>query len=737
MARGNSIVLDIQVKGERSIQDLAANLDRVEVSADDARGELFKLTRGLDSRFDNLSRSVRGAAAAQDRLRRNTSSANQVLFSAGDAVQDIGVAFSQSASAGEALANAGRFAGNNVAFVAEQVATLSARAGSGAAALSALKASATGIGGALIGLQAGVVLLPKLIDLLNETNRELEALKSRADEAASAVINVTSVESADIGLQRAVQLRDAFQEQVAFLEEQERIQQTIRGLQQATGQGAAEAQAQLQRLLETNTKLSESDLSGLRNELTRFRALAAQTEEAVQRLQDQLAAERLARGTLLPESALAFDPSDLKLDEIENIEFPPLADLLNESTQEVEAAQKAVATLEQRLSALTTAEGRRLVQLEQQKQELEEQIGLARELIERGTLLPDKAFEVDASGLQLDEVAVQFASIAELLPEATLQAEIEAGLTTPLQGAQQEVSRLQGELRQMIDAGVSPASDAFQDVTAELEKARTKALAIGQAVQAIDSVARGVGEAIAFTIVGDSRAEERLREEQARLQEQLASTDNSDRRARIQKDLQAINTELQRFATLQGRIAEGFSQLDDVARNVLGRLINDLTTAVVKAAALKVIFTAFNVSTGGFGSLFKSALGFSGGGPAALAAGGFVSGAGTSTSDSILARLSDGEFVINAASTSAAPQLVEAINSDPGLAAALNDTLTTTGFASGGLVTPQISPSMFRSPPMRMPRRSNRSKRREELVARIDMDELIFRIEQNKQLKAQ
>jgi hypothetical protein len=118
------------------------------------------------------------------------------------------------------------------------------------------------------------------------------------------------------------------------------------------------------------------------------------------------------------------------------------------------------------------------------------------------------------------------------------------------------------------------------------------------------------------------------------------------------------------------------------------------------------------------------------------ASGGAIRGAGTGTSDSILARLSDGEFVINAASTSAAPQLVEAINSDPGLAAALNDTLTTTGFASGGLVTPQISPSMFRSPRLKMPR----SPRPEPPVVlqgnlTVDLDKLQFELDRKKQLK--
>lgn len=47
-----------------------------------------------------------------------------------------------------------------------------------------------------------------------------------------------------------------------------------------------------------------------------------------------------------------------------------------------------------------------------------------------------------------------------------------------------------------------------------------------------------------------------------------------------------------------------------------------------------------------------------------FASGGYVSGAGTGTSDSIMARLSDGEFVVNAAATKRNRALLEAINSN-------------------------------------------------------------------------
>jgi len=56
--------------------------------------------------------------------------------------------------------------------------------------------------------------------------------------------------------------------------------------------------------------------------------------------------------------------------------------------------------------------------------------------------------------------------------------------------------------------------------------------------------------------------------------------------------------------------------------------------------------------------------------------GGAVSGRGTGTSDSIMARLSNGEYVINAAQTKKHRGLIEAINSGKDLP----------GYATGGMV---------------------------------------------------
>jgi hypothetical protein len=67
------------------------------------------------------------------------------------------------------------------------------------------------------------------------------------------------------------------------------------------------------------------------------------------------------------------------------------------------------------------------------------------------------------------------------------------------------------------------------------------------------------------------------------------------------------------------------------------------------------------------------------------ATGGLISGPGSGTSDSILARLSDGEFVVNAASTGKALPLLEAINAGWVPSAGFLHAMVP-GFAGGGLV---------------------------------------------------
>lgn len=124
-----------------------------------------------------------------------------------------------------------------------------------------------------------------------------------------------------------------------------------------------------------------------------------------------------------------------------------------------------------------------------------------------------------------------------------------------------------------------------------------------------------------------------------------------------------------------------------VAKEFLGGLLGDLRSGVDGATALANAFGRLAdklldmALDGMINSLFASlmggsggVLGFGGAGIVKAASGGLIRGPGTGTSDDIPARLSNGEFVVNAAATSRNLDLLRAIN-DGSVAA----------FAGGGL----------------------------------------------------
>lgn len=160
------------------------------------------------------------------------------------------------------------------------------------------------------------------------------------------------------------------------------------------------------------------------------------------------------------------------------------------------------------------------------------------------------------------------------------------------------------------------------------------------------------------------------RAEIAQLAQAMAQAETATQRA---ADAQGQMKEAGRFFGEQ--ITSAFSSIVTGASSVedaLGRIANAIADAVIQAALL---------GSGPLGGLFGGGLlsaifGFSGGGEVKAATGGLVRGPGTGTSDSIPARLSDGEFVVNARATARHRRLLETINAGD-LPIAL---------ASGGLV---------------------------------------------------
>ncbi|MFD2030823.1 hypothetical protein ACFSKM_12075 [Ancylobacter dichloromethanicus] len=149
------------------------------------------------------------------------------------------------------------------------------------------------------------------------------------------------------------------------------------------------------------------------------------------------------------------------------------------------------------------------------------------------------------------------------------------------------------------------------------------------------------------------------------------------------------------LAEEQGKLQQSAAEFNDLGRDVLGGFISDMQRGVSAAQALegalgkvadKLLDMALNAifpSTGGaglFSSLFGGApTGLASGGPVRAATGGRISGPGTGTSDSIPARLSNGEYVVNADATRKNRALLDAINNG-----------VVRHLADGGAVVPRL-----------------------------------------------
>lgn len=115
----------------------------------------------------------------------------------------------------------------------------------------------------------------------------------------------------------------------------------------------------------------------------------------------------------------------------------------------------------------------------------------------------------------------------------------------------------------------------------------------------------------------------------------------------------------QYFGNMAGDALTGLITGTMTAEQALQRLVSSLAQAVLQAALLGQgplagIFGSGGASAGGIGGIIGGILG--------LADGGHVSGPGTSTSDSIPAMLSDGEYVVRASQARKHRHLLEAIN---------------------------------------------------------------------------
>ena len=111
-------------------------------------------TKQAAERAANAQREAASAAEKQADAQRQVSStggtANEILFSTGDAIQDAQFGFAGAA--------------NNISFVAENFAQLSQKSGGARSALRGVLSALKGTGGAILGLQAALLVVGPLID---------------------------------------------------------------------------------------------------------------------------------------------------------------------------------------------------------------------------------------------------------------------------------------------------------------------------------------------------------------------------------------------------------------------------------------------------------------------------------------------------------------------------------------------------------------------------------------------
>lgn len=269
-----------------------------------------------------------------------------------------------------------------------------------------------------------------------------------------------------------------------------------------------------------------------------------------------------------------------------------------------------------------------------------------------------------------------------------------------------EETRARGALRAKllgIEAGwIDPLADfeGYDDFTSNPDAAPTPAPAPttvipesgsgggrGAARQSARAQRDAVAELITsleeeLRLVNASDVERRISNELRR----AGADATAEQQARITELATAIETE--RAAT--ARLETVMDDLQGTARDVLGGFISDLRNGVDATEALhnaldrvldKLIELALNTLfenafAGLGGGLLGGLFGFSDGGTVNAATGGLVRGPGTATSDSIPARLSDGEYVVNARQTARHRDLLEAINAG-----------RVPAFADGGLVS--------------------------------------------------
>lgn len=232
---------------------------------------------------------------------------------------------------------------------------------------------------------------------------------------------------------------------------------------------------------------------------------------------------------------------------------------------------------------------------------------------------------------------------------------------TLLQKAMSETANLKAGIENQQATGVLFSFEAEKQ---KLNLERSRIPVLEQIAAKMAEIANATGNASQLQAVEDLNAQ---------IAQLKASTDESGlAMAKFKDSLLAGTTDmiengLMSLVNANGSVADSFK---DLARSVLGSLQQMLAKMIAVQIAQKALSAVGSTETGA--SLIKTAGSIFAGG---FAEGGLIQGPGTGTSDSIVAAVSNGEFVVNAEATRKNLALLHSLNSG-----------SMPRFAEGGLV---------------------------------------------------
>jgi len=593
---------------------------------------------------------------------------------------------------------------NQIPLISEQFTQLSAKAGGVRGAFSELASTFFGPIGLLAGVTLATQFLPELTSLFSDAEDSAEKSADKIEKLGSAVNSVVDVVSGntadlEINLDQVNSAINTTENQILALEQLSRIDPVggVLPFAEIDRQAPAATQQLIQGLAEESEGpgiLAEDVEQRLQDERAIRKQLDKQQSELERQLRLQERLQQLGATAKSTEEKRLETLISLR-EELQEIFAEVMAE--RELGEEAGTIRRQIEAFEEQLELekeinrilseredITRAEAERIARTNRALE------GLQNLDIERPDSGPAGA---DGSGLtaaqqRLADLGIEFRNI---------QADIENGFIGPVRGSIMQVENLRDTLRLMRSDEIQASTEEIEDMEDKLSDVAERAVKLQLAFQAVGQFSQAFGDEIGSAIVGDPGKIDQLRNRRGQLRNQLRQSlrqGNFEEVRQLRRELSKVNNKLDTATSLFERLGQAFNNLGSIARRVLQQLIADLTAAVTRAVLLSAISAAFG--GGGFslfGQLFTNSI--LGGGSIQgnfFAGGGKVAGPGTSTSDSIPARLSDGEFVVNAASTSAAPALISAINESPSFAAQLQNSMgRVRTFARGGLVGGQMS----------------------------------------------